>query len=822
MNEIRFGVGGLSCAACVGRVERTLAAQAGVVSAQVNLAAESALVRYQQLDLPALLAAVRDAGYEPQVRELRLHIRGMSCAACVGRVERLLRGLPGVVSATVNLATESAHLEYLPETLGVPRILRAIQDAGYEGIAPDQVRDDQERRARAQELGDLRRDLGIALAGALPLLLISMGPMLIPGGHEWLHRLLPAGVWDWLQALLAAPVQFWAGRRFYRTGWAELRHLSPGMNSLVMLGSSAAFGYSLLALLAPGLFPAGTAQIYFESAAVIVALILLGRYWEALAKGRASEAIRGLLGLRGQTARVVREGGETEIPVDALVPGDLIALRPGERIPVDGELVAGSSYVDESMLSGEPIPVAKQMGDALVGGTLNQTGVLRMRATQVGEDTVLAHIVRLVTEAQTSKPPIQQLADRIAGVFVPLVLGLTLLTFLAWLILGPAPALGQAFVAAVSLLLIACPCAMGLATPTAVMVGTGRGASLGVLFRRGGALESLARVDTLVLDKTGTLTEGHPRLTDLISDGLDQDQALGLATALERHSEHPIGRALVAAAEQRSLSVPDADQVQAQPGFGILGRVAGQLLVLGAERLLVREGIPLGDLGQDGRRLAADGKTLLYLAVDGRTRAVLAVADAIKPNSRAALAAARDLGLQLALLTGDGRATAGAVARELGIDQVIAEVTPDGKASEIKRLQGFGRRVAFVGDGINDAPALAQADVGIAIGTGTDVAIETGDLVLMSGDPRGVVTALSLARRTLAIIRLNLFWAYAYNLALIPLAAGVFYPLLGWQLNPMLAAGAMSLSSLFVVSNSLRLRRFQPPPLGDREPLGST
>jgi Cu+-exporting ATPase len=793
----------------VTRVERAIARQPGVESATVNLAAETAVVRFDQTEVPQLLEAVRGAGYEPVLEAATIGIGGMSCAACVARVERAIKALPGVIGATVNLSTETARVEFLPDTVSRERIAQAIREAGYEP-AEQQQAPDEARARQMHELAALRRDLVFAAAFTLPLLLLAMGPMVLHGLGHALHTLAPEPVWGWVQLILATPVLFWAGRRFLTSGWAELRHLAPGMNSLVLIGSSAAYLYSLAALTVPGLFPQGAAHLYFEAAAVIVTLILLGRYLEALAKGRTSEAIRRLVRLQPKTARVVRGDGEAEIPAEAVVPGDLIAVRPGERIPVDGTLTEGGSHVDESMISGEPIPVRKGPGDEVVGGTMNQTGAFRYRAIRVGVDMVLAQIIRLVEDAQAGKPPIQQVADRIAAVFVPLVMATALGTFLIWLWLGPEPALSYAFVAAVSVLLIACPCAMGLATPTAIMVGTGRGAAMGILFRRGTALETLARADQVVLDKTGTLTEGHPALTDLCAFGTTDEAALAMAAAVERHSEHPIATAIVRAAQDRGLAVPEATDFEAVPGFGIQARADGRQVAVGADRFMDRLGVPLQAAAGPAVRLAEEGKSPLYLAADGALVAVLAVADPIKGSSRTAVAQLHALGLKVTMLTGDAQRTAEAVARRVGIDRVVAEVLPADKAAEVKRLQGRGNRVAFVGDGINDAPALAQADVGIAIGTGTDIAVEAGEVVLMTGDLTAVAHAIALARRTLRTIRLNFFWAYAYNVALIPLAAGVFYPLTGWVLNPMIAAAAMSVSSLFVVTNSLRLRRFQP------------
>jgi Cu+-exporting ATPase len=808
-HEVRIGVAGMTCASCVARVERAIAREPGVETAAVNLAAETAVVHFERAEIPRLLALVRAAGYEPVVESFTLGVAGMTCASCVARVERAIRAVPGVVDATVNLGAETAVVDFLPATASRERIAQAVREAGYQPIEQERA-PDQARLRQAQELAGLRRDLIAAAALTLPLMVVSMGPMFVPGAAALMGRMAPPVLWHWLELALSTPVLLWAGWRFLVLGWAELRHLNPGMNSLVMLGSSAAYLYSVAALTVPGLFPAGTANLYFEAAAAIVTLILLGRYLEALAKGRTSEAIRRLVRLRPETARVVRADGSAEIPAEAVIPGDLIEVRPGERIPVDGTVTEGRSHVDESMISGEPIPVSKQSGDEVVGGTVNQTGAFCYRATRVGADTVLAQIIRLVEDAQAGKPPIQRLADRIAAVFVPAVMGAALITFLAWLALGPHPVLSHAFVAAVSVLLIACPCAMGLATPTAIMVGTGRGAAMGTLFRQGAALETLARVDRVVLDKTGTVTQGRPALTDLVAFGMPEEKVLGLAAAAEEHSEHPIAAAVVAAARQRGIEVPAAEEVEAVPGHGIRARVGSHSVAVGAGRHMERLGVSLEAATGQARRLAGDGKAPLYVALDGVLAAVLAVADPIKPSSREAIARLHALGLEVAMLTGDARATAEAVARRVGIDRVLAEVLPDGKAAEVKRLQQQGGRVAFVGDGINDAPALAQADVGIAIGTGTDIAVEAGELILMSGELTGVADAVALARRTLRTIRLNFFWAYAYNVALIPLAAGVFYPWTGWLLSPMLAAAAMSVSSLFVVTNSLRLRRFHP------------
>jgi len=807
--EVRLGIGGMSCAACVARIERSLGRKLGVEEASVNLATERGTIRFdpQRISLPELLEVVRETGYEPETAHLDLAVEGMTCAACVGRVERALLKVPGVLGASVNLATEKASVDFVPAQIGGGELRAAIEAAGYRTPEAPSAVGPTTHEAQDRES---HRDLVLAAALTLPLILIAMGPMVVPGLSAWMHGIAPPVAWHWVELTLATPVQFYAGRRFYLQGYAELRHLSPGMSSLIMLGSSAAWGYSTLALLAPRLFPAGTALLYYEASAAIITLILAGKYLESAARGRTSSAIRKLMRLQPARAWVLRDGLDLEVPIEAVVPGDLILVRPGERIPTDGEVTGGSSYIDESMITGEPVPVLKGPGDQVTGGTVNGSGGLRIAATRVGAETLLAHIIRMVEEAQAGKPPIQQLADRIAGVFVPIVMLVATLTFLAWLALGPTPALSHAFVAAVSVLVIACPCAMGLATPTAIMVATGRGAELGVLFRRGAALETLARLDTLVFDKTGTLTEGRPALERLQCFDIDEGRVLALAAGLERRSEHPLGQALVEAAAARGLPGAEATEVQAEPGLGIQGRVDGHGVHIGAERYMQRFGIDVERAGALAGSWSQAGETLLYCAIDGRLAGLFGVSDPIKPGAADTIRTLRVLGTEVAMLTGDQPRTAEAVAARLGIERVIAGVLPDGKAREIERLQGEGRRVGVVGDGINDAPALARADLGVAIGTGTDIAIEAGDLVLMAGDVRRVVDAIRLARRTLWIIKLNFFWAYAYNLALVPLAAGVLYPFFGILLSPMFAAAAMSVSSLFVVSNSLRLRHFDP------------
>lgn len=804
----------MTCAACAHRVERELGKLRGVELARVNLATERARVVYdpEKTSPRALLEKVREAGYTPEVAEVELGVSGMTCAACVNRVERALRKLVGVLEARVNLATERAWVRYLPASTGVAQFKRAIREAGY-GVL--ELGAGQHRADLEREIAGLRRALLIAAVFALPLFLIAMLPMLFPAIEAWLMNTFGHGAsgLNWVMLALATPIQFGPGWRFYRHGWKSLRSGSPDMNSLVMIGTSAAYFYSLGVVLFPGLFPPQARHAYFEAAGVVITLILLGKYLEAIAKGRTSEAMRRLLSLQAKTARIVQDGLEREIPVDEVLLGDLVRVRPGEKIPVDGVVVFGQSYVDESMITGEPIPVYKTEGARVVGGTLNQNGTLTFRATAVGEGTVLAQIIRLVENAQASKPAIQNLADRVVAVFVPIVLAIAALTAGVWLVFGGENALTYALVNTVAVLIIACPCAMGLATPVSIMVGTGKAAEMGVLFRKGEALQTLQEARIIALDKTGTLTQGRPELTDFVvpePSTYPLGEALRLVASLEQNSEHPVAQAIVRAAQAKGLELMEPKDFQAVPGLGAAGQVAIYRVNVGSERYMNQLGVDVAPFVAQSKALAEEGKTPLYAAINGKLAAVLAVADPIKEGTPVAIQALHRLGLSVAMITGDNRHTAQAIARQLGIDEVLAEVLPDGKVEAIRRLQHTGFKVAYVGDGINDAPALAQADVGIAIGTGTDVAIETADVILISGDLRGVPNAIALSRATLRNIQLNLFWAFAYNVLLIPIAAGALYPLTGWLLSPVLAGAAMGLSSLFVLSNALRLRAFRP------------
>ncbi|CAI0885188.1 Copper-transporting P-type ATPase [Serratia proteamaculans] len=816
VTRLSLPVDGMTCASCVGRVERALKAVPGVQTASVNLATERADLTFTGAANPqAAVRAIESAGYAVREETTELAIEEMTCASCVGRVEKALAQVPGVLEANVNLATERARVRHLAGVVAITDLETAVEKAGYKTrrlSATTASADDQDTERREHEARGLRRSLLIAATLTLPVFILEMGSHLVPAMHHWVMQVLGQQTSWYLQFVLATLVLFGPGLRFFRKGIPALLRGAPDMNSLVSVGTAAAYGYSVVATFVPEVLPQGTANVYFEAAAVIVSLILLGRTLEARAKGRTSQAIKRLVGLQAKTARVERNGETLEIPLDQVTTGDIVLVRPGEKVPVDGEVVEGTSYVDESMITGEPVPVQKSAGADVVGGTINKTGAFSFRVTKIGANTVLAQIIRLVEEAQGSKLPIQALVDKVTLWFVPAVMAAAALTFLIWLIFGPDPALTFALVNAVAVLIIACPCAMGLATPTSIMVGTGRAAELGVLFRKGEALQALRDVSVIALDKTGTLTKGRPELTDLVpAEGFEHDEVLALVAAVETRSEHPIAEAIVAAARQRNMSLAAIESFDATPGFGVTASVAGRTVAVGADRFMTQLGLDVSHFQQTARRLGEQGKSPLYAAIDGRLAAVIAVADPIKDSTPEAIKALHALGLKVAMITGDNAATAAAIAKQLGIDEVAAEVLPDGKVAALKKFRLNGARVAFVGDGINDAPALAEADVGLAIGTGTDVAIEAADVVLMSGDLRGVPNAIALSQATIRNIKQNLFWAFAYNAVLIPVAAGALYPLNGTLLSPIFAAAAMALSSVFVLGNALRLKRFQAP-----------
>lgn len=803
---------GMSCASCVSRIETALKKVDGVTQASVNLATERADITSNiSIDRQALINAIEHAGYEVADVATELSIDGMTCASCVSRVEKALKAVPGVKEANVNLATERATIT---GTANVAALIAAIDKAGYDAkqiqsAIPDQA---EHLEKKDQERAELKRDLILATIFALPVFILEMGSHLIPGMHHLIAQTIGVQNSWYLQFILTTLVLVIPGRRFYIHGLPALLRLAPDMNSLVAVGTLAAYLFSIVATFMPSILPAGTVNVYYEAAAVIVALILLGRFLEAKAKGRTSEAIQRLVSLQAKVAHVSRENQIIDIPIDQVVVGDFIIVKPGERVPVDGKVIEGKSFVDESMITGEPIPVEKKVDSDVVGGTINQNGTLSFKAVAVGGETMLAQIIRLVEQAQGSKMPIQAVVDKITLWFVPAVMAAAVLTFLIWLIFGPSPALTFALVNAVAVLIIACPCAMGLATPTSIMVGTGRGAELGVLFRKGEALQLLKDAKVVAVDKTGTLTEGHPVLTDFeVTEFFQRDHVLSMVAAVESRSEHPIAKAIVDAATKENLTLPKVNQFDSVTGMGVYAAIDenGEIHI-GADRYMLQLNIDISPFASAAQRLGDEGKSPLYVAINGKLAGIIAVADPIKSTTPSAIKALHQLGLKVAMVTGDNARTAQAIARQLGIDEVIAEVLPEGKVTAVQSLKAKYGNIAFVGDGINDAPALAEADVGLAIGTGTDVAIESADVVLMSGNLQGVANAIALSKATIGNIHQNLFWAFAYNTMLIPVAAGLLYPAYGILLSPIFAAGAMALSSVFVLANALRLRRFQP------------
>ena len=836
--ELRLEIEGMTCAACVRRVEKALEKVDGVGEASVNLATERATVDFDpaRTSPEALVAAVEGAGYKATIPApppapstpavagtpdgaATFDVAGMTCAACVHRVEKALEKVPGVSDASVNLATERATVAFDPALASIDDFTAAITGAGYTGTpvakpaprtagaaaapAPSSEIDEREAK-RDAHIADLKRKSLVSLVIGAVMMVLMYVPQL-PISERTLAPMM---------LIAATVVQFWAGREFYSAAWSAAKHRSTNMNTLVAVGTTFAYGYSAFVTLWPHLAERWNIpyHLYFESAVIIIALILMGRWLEARAKKSTGDAIRALMGLQASTARVVRDGQEIDIPIEQVAVGDIVRVRPGEKVPVDGRVTSGMSTLDESMLTGESLPVEKRPGDEVIGATINGSGSFLFEATKVGQDTALAQIVRLVEDAQGSKAPMQRLADRISGIFVPVVLVIAALTFGIWMLVGPEPSLSYAVTATVAVLIIACPCALGLAAPTAIMVGTGKAAENGILVRGGEALEMARKIDTIVLDKTGTITRGKPSVTAIETlDGQDADALLALVAAAETGSEHPLGEAIVAGARAKGLALAESTAFEAIAGHGIAATVGGRRVLAGNRRLLAEAGIEIAPLTGAADRLASSGATPVFAAVDGELAGVLGIADTLKPESREAIAQLEALGLTVWMLTGDNERTAQAIAEQVGIGHVLADVLPDEKAAKVRALQDEGRIVAMVGDGINDAPALAQAELGIAIGTGTDVAMAASDVTLIGDDLRSIVTSIALSRRTVNTIKQGLFWAFAYNVVLIPVAMGALYPAFDILLNPVIAAAAMAMSSVSVVSNALRLRGFKRP-----------
>ncbi len=820
--HIDIAIGGMTCGHCPPMIEKALRAVDGVASAHVNFANKRATVDYEPGRTKAidLVKAIRAVGYAPGAATIRIPIKSMHCSSCVTRIELALQMTPGVLSARANLGPNAVDIEYDPSTVDFDAIRRAIESAGHK-VAEPRAADvkasveadaDPEQAENEREYHSLMRKFWFAAAVSIPVMALSY-PDLIPGLRDW----MPMGsdtrriVWA-LLGVLSLPVLLWAGSQFFVGMWDALKHRAANMHTLISFGITAAFLYSLVTVAYPGIFPdPALAEVFWDVTDVVVALVVLGLALEIKAKGRTSEAIKKLIGLQAKTARVLRDGKEIDLPVEEVVAGDVVVVRPGDKIPVDGQVIEGSSAVDESMITGESMPVEKQVGDEVIGSTINKTGSFRFKATKVGKDTALANIIRMVKDAQGSKAPIQRVVDLVSGYFVPTVMILGVMSFVVWYLVGPEPRFVYATIVFVTTLIIACPCALGLATPTSLTVGIGKGAENGILIRSGDALQTSQKLDAIILDKTGTITRGEPALTDVVvAEGWNDNDVLRLAASIERGSEHPLGEAIVKGAEGKSLSLADTENFAAIPGHGVSGRVDGRDVLLGNAKLMRDRGITIDMLTREWERLASEGKTPMYVAADGKAAGLVAVADTVKPDSKGAIEMLQRLGIEVIMLTGDNERTGKAIAREVGIERVLAEVLPDDKAHEVQKLQLEGKTVGMVGDGINDAPALAQADVGFAIGTGTDVAIEASDVTLIKGSLIGVVTAIEISRATMHNVRQNLVGAFGYNTLGIPVAMGVLYPFLGVLLSPLIAAAAMAFSSVTVVTNANRLRFFQP------------
>ena len=814
--QIDLPIGGMTCPHCPPRVEEALRKVEGVSGAHVNLANRVVHVTYEagRAKVVDLITAIRTAGYSAATARTRIPIANMHCTSCVIRIELELGMTPGVIKAEANTMTNAVDVEYQPERTSYDTLEEAIARAGYRVAEPPVLLDveaDPEEAAQQAEYNLLMRKFWFAAAVSVPVMLLSY-PDLIPGLRDW----MPMGsttrriIWA-LLGVLSLPVLVWSGSQFFTGMWDALKHRAANMHTLIAVGISAAYAYSVVAVAFPQLFPRmELAEVFWDVTTVVVALVVLGLALEIKAKGRTSEAIKKLIGLQAKTARVLRDGKEIDLPVEEVLVGDNLVVKPGDKIAVDGEITDGSSAIDESMITGESMPVEKRTGDEVIGGTLNKTGSFKFRATKVGKDTALASIIRMVKDAQGSKAPIQRVVDTVSGYFVPAVMILAILAFVVWYLFGPEPRLIFATIVFVTTLIIACPCALGLATPTSLTVGIGKGAENGILIRSGDALQSAETLDCIILDKTGTITRGEPSLTDVVSKGSDEATVLRLAASLERGSEHPLGEAIVKGAEARKVNIVDAKDFAAIPGHGVGGRVDDRAVLLGNARLMRDRGIAIDLLTADWERLAGEGKTPMYVAADGTALGLIAVADTVKSDSKAAIAVLQSLGLEVVMMTGDNERTAKAIARQVGIERVLADVLPEAKAHEVQKLQLEGKSVGMVGDGINDAPALAQADVGFAIGTGTDVAIEASDVTLIAGSLMGVATAIEISKATMRNVRQNLVGAFGYNVLGIPVAMGVLYPFLGLLLSPLIAAAAMAFSSVTVVTNANRLRFFEP------------
>jgi Cu+-exporting ATPase len=791
------------------RLESALRALIGVWEVRANLAAGRLAVAYDagKVDVAQIVQTVKSAGYQVGA-QTRIGIENLRCASCVQAIEEELKANPGVLNASVNVATQEALVEYLPEKTTLSQLNNAIETWGYKPLAVSaDAPVDTREEAHAREYRKLMNKFWFATAISAPVLLTAyyqFVPLLRDLSMDTLR-------WLWgATALLTLPVMFWSGSDFFTGAWAAFKHRSANMNTLIALGTGAAWLYSTFAILFPAIFPEGTSEPFYDVVSVVIALVVLGQALELRAKGQSSEAIKKLLGLQAKTARVIRDGKEMDLPVEEVLVGDVIQVRPGEKVPVDGVIVEGSSSVDESMLTGESLPVSKKQGDEVIGATINKTGAFRFRATKVGKDTALAQIVKMVQDAQNSKAPIARLADTISGYFVPVVMILAVWTFVVWFVVGPQPQLVYALVTSVTVLIIACPCALGLATPMSLMVGIGKGAEHGILIRSGEALQTARALSTVVLDKTGTITKGKPELTDtIVSDqsSVSSEELLRLSVCGQ---EHPLAEAIVEGAKAKGIVLVSPQNFEAIPGHGVIAQVDGRKVVLGNLKMMKRENIPLGDLESTAARLADDGKTPMYIAIDNKAAGIVAVADTVKEDSAEAIQSLQSLGIEVVMITGDNRRTAEAIARKVGITRVLAEVLPEDKANNVQQLQAEGKKVAMVGDGINDAPALAQADVGLAIGTGTDVAIEASDITLIKGSLKGVVTAIEVSRATMKNIYQNLVGAFIYNVLGLPVAMGLLFPFLGLLLSPLIAGAAMAFSSVTVVGNANRLRGFKP------------